>query len=240
VLRTVRYGETSVIVLIFTEKFGIQSYLVNGVRTNSKKGGSKSGYFQPAAILDLVVYHNELKQLNRIREFKWDHLYTRIFSDVIKNAVALFMVELLTKSLKQPEANEELFNFVEDAFVHLDKASDPVTANFPLFFALQLAVFLGFRIQGNLGSAGSSQVFLDLKEGVFATQTPPHSDYLEGKPAMVTAELLRVMQPSELEEIKLNREMRRELLHAFEKYYALQIQDFGKMRTLPVIEEILS
>src|ERR1700730_410284 len=108
VLRTVKYGETSVIVLIFTEKFGIQSYLVNGVRTTSKKGSGKANLFQPAAILELVAYYSELKQLQRLREFKWGQLYQHIFSDVRKNSVALFMVELLTKCLKQPEANADL------------------------------------------------------------------------------------------------------------------------------------
>ena len=88
VLRTVKYGETSLIVTIFTELFGIQSYLVNGVRTSTKKGSGKANLFQPAAILDLVVYHNELKHLNRIKEFKWCYLYQNIFSDVKKNAVA--------------------------------------------------------------------------------------------------------------------------------------------------------
>ena len=97
VLRTVRYGETSIIVAIFTELFGVQSYLVNGVRVSSNKGMGKATLFQPAAILDLVVYHNELKQLQRIKEFRWGHLYHNILSDVKKNAVALFMVELLTK-----------------------------------------------------------------------------------------------------------------------------------------------
>ena len=42
VLRTVKYGETSVIVTILTELFGLQSYLVNGVRTSSGKGGIES------------------------------------------------------------------------------------------------------------------------------------------------------------------------------------------------------
>src|ERR1044072_9918003 len=90
VLRTVKYGETSVIVTIFTELFGLQSYIVNGVRSSTKKGSGKANLFQPSAILDLVVYHNELKNLNRIKEFKWDHLYNHILSDVKKNAVALF------------------------------------------------------------------------------------------------------------------------------------------------------
>jgi DNA repair protein RecO (recombination protein O) len=84
VLRAVKYGETSLIVTIFTELFGLQSYLVNGVRTSSKKGSGKANLFQPTAILDLVVYHNELKHLNRIKEFKWSYLYKNIFSDVPK------------------------------------------------------------------------------------------------------------------------------------------------------------
>src|SRR5258706_10351535 len=143
VLRTVKYGETSMIVSIFTELFGIQSYLVNGVRTSTKKGSGKANLFQPSAILDLIVYHNELRNLQRIKEFRWSYLYQHIFSDIKKNAVALFMVELLTKCLKQPEANEDLFQFAEDAFLHLDESNEMVTANFPLFFALHLAVFFG-------------------------------------------------------------------------------------------------
>ena len=71
VLRVVKYGETSLVVTIFTELFGVQSYIVSGVRTSTKKGTGKANLFQPTAILDLVVYHNELKHLNRIKEFKW-------------------------------------------------------------------------------------------------------------------------------------------------------------------------
>src|SRR5215467_13355231 len=118
VLRTVKYGETSLIVSILTELFGVQSYLVNGVRASSKKGSGKANLFQPAGILDLIVYHNELRNLQRMKEFRWSYLYQHIFSDIRKNAVALFMVELLSKCLKQPEENEELFQFAEDCFLH--------------------------------------------------------------------------------------------------------------------------
>src|SRR4051794_1582389 len=114
VLRTVKYGETSLVVTMFTETLGLQSYMVNGVRTALKKGGSaKAGLFQPAAILDLVAYHNEFKNLQRLKEFRWAFLYRNILSDVWKNAVALFMIELLGKCLKQPEANADLFYFAE-------------------------------------------------------------------------------------------------------------------------------
>ncbi|MDP4263921.1 MAG: DNA repair protein RecO [Bacteroidota bacterium] len=236
VLRTVKYGETSVIVTIFTELFGVQSYLVNGVRVSAKKGTGRATLFQPSAILDLVVYHNELKQLQRIKEFRWGHLYQHILSDVKKNAVALFMVELLTKCLKQPEGHPDLFQFAEDAFLHLDESTEGVTANFPLYFALHLPVFFGFRIHDNYSVRNN---ILDLQEGNFVEQQPLHPHFLEDKQASITSQLLKTQRPEELEEIKLNHDFRRNLLHMFEKYYALHIQDFGSLKTLPVLKEIL-
>ena len=237
VLRTVKYGETSVIVTIFTELFGIQSYLVNGVRSATKKGSGKANLFQPSAILDLVVYHNELKHLNRIKEFRWDYLYRHILTDVRKNAVALFMVELLTKCLKHPEGNATLFHFIDDSFLHLDESNDAVMANFSLFFALHLPVFFGFRFTDNYSAENS---FLDLQEGKFVSEQPHHPHFLREKQAFITSQLLKVMQPGELEDIKLNHDFRRNLLYVYETYYALHIQDFGTMKTLPVLKEILS
>lgn len=243
VLKAVKYGETSLIVTIFTELFGVQSYLVNGVRASTKKGTGKAGLFQPTAILDLIVYYNELKHLNRIKEFKWSYLYNHILSDVRKNAVALFMIELLTKCLKQPEPNADLFYFIEDAFVHLDESSDAVMANFPLFFALHLPVFFGFRIPSNPLETTSDEAenfYLDLKEGEFAMEQPHHPHFLEGKQVYIISQILKMQHPEELENIKLNHEFRRNLLFALERFYALHIQDFGSMKTLPVLKEILS
>jgi DNA repair protein RecO (recombination protein O) len=237
VLRGVKYGETSLIVSIYTELFGIQSYLVNGVRTSTRKGPGKANLFQPAAILDLVVYHNDLKNLQRLREFKWGVLYQHIFFDVIKNAVALFMVELLQKCIKQPEPNADLFYFIEDAFLHLDAAEGRVLANFPLFFTLHLAGFFGFKIED---THSERTPFLDLQEGQFVAEHPSHHHALEGSQSYMTAQLLRVQQPAELQELALNQETRRTLLHAYRTFYALHVPDFGEMKTLNVLQTVLS
>ncbi|MBK5270932.1 MAG: DNA repair protein RecO, partial [Bacteroidia bacterium] len=148
-----------------------------------------------------------------------------------------FMVELLTKCLKQPEANPDLFHFCEDAFMHLDKSSEGIIANFPLFFALHLPVFFGFRFTDNYND---KNIFLDLKEGKFEHEQPDHPYFLADKQALITSQLLKIMRPEELEDIKLNHDFRRNLLLVFETYYALHIQDFGTMKTLPVLREILS
>jgi DNA repair protein RecO (recombination protein O) len=237
VLRAVKYGDTSLIVTVYTELFGVQSYIVSGVRTSTKKGPGRANLFQPTAILDLVVYHNDLKHLQRIKEFKWGYLYKHIFFDVIKNAVALFMVELLQKCLKQPEPNAELFYFIEDAFVHLDEAEGHVLANYPLFFILHLAGFFGFRIEDTYSERNP---ILDLQEGVFVEQHPAHLHFLDRNHAYITSQLLRVRQPTELRELLLNQDTRRHLLQAYRNFYALHIPDFGEMKTLPVLQTIIS
>jgi DNA repair protein RecO (recombination protein O) len=236
VLRTVKYGETSVIVTILTELFGLQSYLVNGVRTNKPRGGSKAGLFQPTAMLDLVIYHQETKNLNRLKEYSWNHLYQHIFSDVVTHAVALFMIELLQKCLKQPEPNPELYHFMEDALTGLDQSGEKVQANFPLFFALHLAGFFGLRIDDNYSEKRS---YLDLQEGYFTAEKPDHPHYLEEPLSEISSHLLKIMQPAELADLPLNKEKRRLLLMAYEDFYSMHITGFTALKTLPVLRTIL-
>ncbi|HVK96554.1 MAG TPA: DNA repair protein RecO [Flavisolibacter sp.] len=237
VLRNVKYGETSIIVSVFTELLGLQSYLINGVRTASKKGSNKSSLFQPAAILDLISYHNEFKNLQRLKEYKWDYLYQNIFSDVLKNAVAVFMIELLNKCLKQPEPQPDLFYFTEDALHHVDSSNERVTANFPIYFALHLPVFFGFRINDEFSE---DKHYLDLEEGNFIDHQPVHQNYLDGKEAQIISHILKIMHPAELEELSMNQEMRRRIMNAIEDFYFFHVPEFGRMKTIPILREILS
>ena len=234
VLRSIKYGETSLVVNIFTELFGIQAYMVNGVRTQGKN--VKAHLFQPASILDLQVYHSELKNLQRIKEVKWNHIYKNILSNVTRNAVALYMVELLQKCLKQPENNHKLFEFVEDAFLALDIAEDTITANFPIYFSLHLAKFFGLSIEDSYSSA---LPVLDLQEGKFISQPPHHQHFVEGDQSYYISQLIKTMHPDELAHMKINKSLRREILSAFQDFYALHMPEFGKMKTLPVLQELL-
>lgn len=239
VLRSVRYGETSLIVTMFTELFGIQTYMQNAARV-SKKGSNKAAMFQPSALLDMEVYHNELKTMHRIKECNWSLLYQQIFNDVIKNSIALYMIELLHKTLKQPEANPELFYFCEDALQQLDKSDRTVTANFPLFFTVHLTHFLGLRLTDDVRNLPlSDDIFLDMMEGNFTRIQPAHHHYLQAEEALITAELLKTMQPEELSHIKLNQQKRRNLLQHYQEFYALHIPDFGQMKTLKILFELL-
>lgn len=235
VLRTVKYGETSIIATVYTELFGIQSYIVKGVRQSSKKSQGKSNYFLPSAILQMEVYHNELKNLQFIKEYEWAYLYEHMFFDVIKNAVATYMVELLQHSLKQPEANPELFYLMEDSLKQLDRGDATLTANLPLYFTLHLATELGFQWQGEFSNRTP---VLDLEEGQYVGDIPGHPFYLSGELARISSEVNNINFYNDLENIQLNRTVRRQLLQSFQQYIALHVSDFGELRSLAVLQEL--
>jgi DNA repair protein RecO (recombination protein O) len=235
VLRAVKYGETSLIVSIYTEMFGVQSYIVNGVRTSSVKQPYRANLFQPATLLDLIVYHNERSNLQRIREFKWCVIYNDIYRNVHKNMVALFMTEVLLKCLTQPEANPDLFAFVEDIFIHLDKGDMSATANFPLYFLANLGQFFGFRIQDTFNE---DSAILDLQEGRFVSYRPTHQNYVEGQLCEVASHLLKTRHPDELGQMHINREQRKSLLDALISFYIFHHPGFGNLKSVPVLHAL--
>lgn len=237
VLRTVKYGETSIITSVYTELFGIQSYIVKGVRQSTKKSSAKAIYFQPAAVLDMVVYHNEFKNLNFIKEYQWGYLYQNVLFDVIKNTVAMYIVEMLQHSLKQPEANPELFYMVEGTLKQLDNGSATLVANLPLYFCLHLAGELGFRVQGGYNKVTP---FLDLQEGKFVEGKPSHPYFLDDLLASATSRLLSINFYNDLENLHFSRIVRKELILAFQNYIALHVDDFGEIKSLPILQEIFS
>jgi DNA repair protein RecO (recombination protein O) len=239
VLRAVKYGETSLVVSVFTELFGVQSYMVNGART-AKKTGVKAILLQSASLLDMEVYHQEQKNMHRIKECSWSYLYKNIFTDVVKNSIALYMVELLTRCLRQPEQQTDLFYFCEDSFQQLDEANNAVLANFALFYTLQLSHFFGFRIsEPDPTVLKSDSLFLDLQEGNFTDEQPAHQYFLSGEDAWISAQLLQTRQPAELEQLKLHHQKRRQLIASYLNYYALHLQDFGTLRSLAVMQTVL-
>lgn len=236
VLRCVKYGDTSLIASIYTELFGLQSYIIKGVRKTTKRGINNANYFLPAAILDMQVYHNEQKQLQFIKEYQWHYLYENIFFDVVKNAVAMFAVELLQHSIKQPETNNELFYFLEENLKALDKCSETTTANFPLFFSLHLGKQLGFGIEGNFTT---ENCILDLQEGFYTKNKPHHNYFIENNLAAITSNILSCNKINELEKIQLNKNIRRQLIDFYNQYFDLHITNFTELRSVEVLKEVL-
>ncbi len=237
VLRTVKYGETSIITTVYTELFGLQSYIVKGVRQSSKKNQGKANYFQPASILQMEVYHNELKQLQFVKEFQWENIYNTIFFNVIRNAVAVYIVELLQHCIKQPEANPELFYLTEETLLAVDTSTESIVANIPIYFTLQLSSALGFLIRENFSSTNHT---LDLKEGTFTNNIPTHTNYVTGEEVAAIANLISIKNIDDLKNIQFNKTQRRQILQYLQTFMTLHVEGFAQLRSIEVLQQIIS
>jgi len=69
---------------------------------------------------------------------------------------------------------------------------------------------------------------------------PEHPNYLEGKLAEATSQVLKTLQPEDLEDLALTGDFRRQILSTLESYYRLHIPDFTPLKTLPILREVLS
>ena len=142
VLSYIKYKETSIICKIFTESFGIQSYIINGIRNSKSKN---IGLFQPLNILELVVYHKKSSDLQRIKETKLQYLYKTMHLDIKKISMCFFLSEFLSKVLSNEENQNEKFEFILNSLIFLDSLSTGYS-NFHIQFLIKFARLCGFEI----------------------------------------------------------------------------------------------
>src|ERR1700733_1276484 len=166
VFKTTDYGESSVIVQLFTEKFGLQSYIINGVK--KPKAKITRNMLQPLHLLDVVVYHKNNNSIQRVSELKNSPVLLSVPYNVIKSCIAIFLNEVLYKAIKQQGTDESLFGFVFSSIEWLDHQTEGL-ANFHLLFLIQLTRYLGFYPDRYL--AGEADYF-DMKNGVFSKYKP--------------------------------------------------------------------
>lgn len=229
VLTSLKYGDTSLIVKAFTASDGLKAYMLKGA-LSAKKGKLKAAYFQPLTQLEIVVDHRNKGTLERIREAKVNYPYRTVHSDIAKNAMTLFLAEMLGHSIHEEEANPPLFEFLEASFQWLDMHTE--IANFHCHFLIQLTKYLGFYPDTSTKQAAC----FDLLEGEF-TDTPSLHPVLTGENLGFFKNFLGIHFDA-IQTIKMNKTNRQELLQSLVLYYELHLQGFRKPKSLAVLNEV--
>ena len=144
----IKYKDTSIIARVFTRDYGLQSLIINGIR--SKNSRKNPGYFEPFSVLELVLYFSKDKDLHRLSEFRPKHMLSNIRTDMKKSAITLFLSEVLAKVLQaEKHENIALFEYLEASVVAFDHAVEN-DENFHLQFLIKLTTFLGFGFEPSL------------------------------------------------------------------------------------------
>ncbi|SEL42732.1 DNA repair protein RecO [Parapedobacter koreensis] len=231
VLKVTNYSESSVVVQVFTEKFGLQSYIINGAR--KPKAKISITLLQALHLLDMVVYHRGNTSLQRIAEARQMPHFQTIPYDIAKSTVVLFLNEILYKCLRQQSPDEPLFDYLFNAISWLDTL-EKMPPNFHLFFLLKLSRYLGF----NPALPKAGQTFFDLKDGVFCHTLPAHSLVLQDPHSAQLATLLGCSF-DELAAVRIPLADRRLLLDKIIDFYRLHIDHLGEIKSHEVLEEVL-
>lgn len=232
-LHHIPYTDTSVIATIYTEKFGQQSYLVNGI--HSKKSGPRINLFQPLFLLDLEVYYKPGRNLQRIKDVKLAVPFTNIPFDVKKSAQAIFISEILIKCLREEETNPELFSFLFHAICMLDLKEEGI-ANFPIVLLFKLTRHLGVFPQQ---PAGDDFRFFDLVSASFRLYEPVHHSFMNAEVTRKFAELFRT-ELVEMEKLTFQNVHRTVLISNLLEYYKIHLDVSGEIKSLAVLKEVLA
>jgi len=231
VLHFIKYGESSVIVTIFTRDFGRQSYLVNAAR--SKKSQNKASLLQPLFLVEFVAYQKQSKELHRIKELKSNFVYQNLPFEITKSSLTIFLAEVLYKSINEQESYPEMYDFIKNSLLWFD-LMETGASNFHLWFLFRLTEYLGFLPDtSRVGFEG----WFDIKKGAIVHFQPSHPFYANKE---VTEKLMELsaLKIHEIGEFDISRRMRDTLISVLIDYYQLHFDDLGEIKSLNVLREV--
>ena len=234
ILRAIKYSETSVICDAYTQELGLRTYIINGVR--KKNSRISPGLLQPMSMVEMVVYHHEDKNINRIKEIKPSYLYQQIPFDAARGSIGLFVTEVAQKTLRDSDSNTQLFEFLTNSYQQLDDTTEPI-ANFPIWFLVHFSARLG--LSPRVGHLEENSVF-DYSEGKVLAEVPVgHHYYFSSKNTHLLAAFLE-LDFAAAAQIPLNGTDRRAFLGDMLKYYQYHIDNFGELNSTVVLQTVFS
>lgn len=229
VLSKLRYRDNDLIVKCYTQQRGVVSYLLKGV-LKSKKGLSKTVYFQALSQIQIEENYRPNQSLHFISEVKFNYIYKSLHSNIYKGAIVLFLSEILTNVLKEEEQNEDLFQFIAIAMEYLD--NEDQFSNFHLLFLLKLTRYLGFQPE----NLDTDFPYFNLESGIF--EAANHGVYsISGENLTLLKRLLGINFDG-LNTIKISARQRQEFLNLLLYYFELHLGSFKKPKSLQVLNEV--
>ena len=233
VLHSLKYGDSQIIVDLFTKSHGRLSFLVR--LSKSAKGKMKRQYFQPFMLLCVEFDFRSNAHLQKMKDVWIDLPLVDVHFSPSKLSLCFFLSEFLGYCTRCEQQNSVLFTYIYNSILWLDQAKDSF-ANFHVVFMLRLTSFLGMK--PNLSIADKETVF-DLVEGCFVEHVPLHSHYLLAEDALRMVNLFRLSYKT-MHLYSMSRAERNHCVEVIVDYYKLHIPGFPEMKTLPILNELFA
>lgn len=232
IIHQVHYSESSLIVKIFTEKFGLKSYIFRGVYKPRSK--FRAILLQHLNLIELVSENRDYGGLQHPKELRLEYPYISIASDIRKSSICLFVNEMLYHSIKHEESDPQLFDFLRNSLIWLDKTNEDFV-NFHLWLCIHLTDNLGFSPHAPEGDEN----YFNLRDGVFQF-FPTASTELIPPACIPYFKALLFSQLEQLPIINIPHNIRNQLINHIIYYYKWHITDFGEIHSHIILSDILS
>ena len=234
VLRTVKYGDSSLIIDLFTKSHGRQSFMASVAR--SKRTTRNVSLWQP---LSMVAFTADIRpSMGRLPKPADAHTYYNYVEmpfSPIKSTLALFLAEFLCAALREEKENAPLYRYLESSLQWLDIVENPVAmANFHIIFLIHLSRFIG--IYPNLDTPDR---YFDLVAGCYCDRQPLHAHFLRQEEARLLPTLFRINY-STTHIFRFSRQARQRILHVLNEYYRLHVPKFPELKSLEVLRDLYS
>ncbi len=232
VLRTIKHQESNLITTLYTQEYGLMSFILTGYR--STRSRRRHSYFQPLSIVEVIFRERPNRDLHKVSESKVAHLLQEVQTAPVKLSLGLAMVEIFYDVVKEEEPQPQLYQFFRQVIVHLDQSPQRLIQVF-LHFLVHLTRFLGFFPYD--GSKEAAQVQFDVKEGTLraATQGEGSARLLR---AFMYSELRHLPDAHSCQQITFDAAQKRHLIRLLFDYYREHITGFRYPQTMKVFAEV--
>ncbi len=216
---------------MFTRDFGRKPYFLRGL---SKKKNSPRSILFPLSILELQVTDRDNKSLQQINEVSMHKPTFELLSNPVKSSIAIFLNEVLHRSIEVNYHNEVLYDFLENAIQLLDSCSN--VKNFHLWFMLELSKYFGFYPMKK-SELCSAKFQFELESGTFTDIGGCSGAFIDVSAAAVLDEVLG-MKFDKLSSLIISSFDRKALLHGLVDYFIIHVPSLKRVSSLEVLETV--
>lgn len=230
VLQLHPYKDNSAVVKLYTQQNGLISCWVRSIHSKTSK--TKAAVMQPLSIIKAEISYRENSKLPQLKEISLAEPTHNIHISVEKSSVAIFLAELLLRTLKESHADVPLYNFIKGSICLLNETDKKCSA-FPIMFLVKFSEHLGFLPKEEYSSA---HPWFDLQEGAYVDKEPMHPHFL----ALAESQWLNKISHLSMEEFyapEIPAQVRKKLLHGMLEYYQLHL-GMTPLKSHLVLEEI--
>ncbi len=232
VLNTIRYSDKNNIVRVYTDKCGLMAFAVPQGKTAAAR--MRNAMLMPLSLVGMEAATRPGRDLATMRDLHRNYPLASIYSDPVKNAIALFISELLTHVIQEPERNEAMFNYIEQSVRLLEELPVPCAANFHICFLYHLGSHLG--IQPDVGNWREGYWF-DMSGGTFVSDPAAGHHYLKPAEARVI-HLLSRMTYDNMAAFRFSRVERNSMLDIIITYYRMHNAALGTLKSPDILKQL--